>query len=472
MRKIFLIVLFASLTPLLFLSNAHNKLEHSLTHDVKMQWWREAKFGMFIHWGPYSLYGGIYNGYKQQYEGAEWIMNRCKIPVREYKAKATTFNPTEFNAEEIVLLAKSTGMKYIIITTKHHDGFAMFKSNASNFNIVDYTPFGRDVIGELAEACRIHNMKLGFYYSQSQDWCNPGGATRRKLMLEGWANPDSTEINNYTKINSGAWDCLQRSVTFENYFYNVSLPQIKELLTNYGDIAVMWWDTPMDITDKLAEEVTAELAKYPQIITNDRLKFNSFPGDYKTPEERIPKLDEIKGVDWETCMNIGDSWGYKSYEDNWKSSETIIRNLLTIIARGGNYLLNIGPTPEGTVPKEAVERLNEVGNWISINGESIYGAQRSPIHPLWGQCTLKDKGKKSTLYLCVFDWPPNGKLIFDANYKVKKASFLHNGSKLVVKKRNNQIIIDVPIECPDEIATVIKLELNEKLPTEKIALNN
>lgn len=441
-------------------------------YDAKMQWWRDAKFGMFIHWGPYSLYGGTYNGFKQHRGGVEWIMNRCKIPVREYRAKASTFNPIDYDADAIVKLAKNTGMKYIIFTTKHHDGFAMFKSNASEFNIVDYTPFKRDIVAELAEACRKNDMKLGFYYSQSQDWCNPGGATATKMMWEGWPNPDSTAINDYVKAHNGSWDCLQTTATFKDYFYKVSLPQIQELLTNYGDVSVMWWDTPMGISDELAQEITDELAKYPQVITNDRLKRPNFPGDYKTPEGRVPKFEDVVGVDWETCMNIGSSWGYKSYEKNWKDSRVLIQNLITIAARGGNYLLNIGPDANGNVPTEAVTRLNDVGEWMKTYGDAIYGSQRSPIHPEWGQITRKDNNKTSDLYLCVFDWPKDGKLVLDANYKVKGASMLHDGSRLKVSRKDGKITIDVPTNTPNDIASIIKLELNQKLPEVKLMSNS
>lgn len=442
-----------------------------MTHDAKMEWWRDAKFGMFIHWGPYSLYGGVYNGFNQHRGGAEWIMNRCKIPVAEYRAKASTFNPVKFDADAVVRMAKETGMKYIVFTSKHHDGFAMFKSNASEFNIVDYTPYKKDIVAQLAEACRKHDIKLGLYYSQSQDWCNTGGATARKEMWEGWPNPDSTRINAFTKANRGAWDCLQLDASFEEYFYRVSLPQIKEILTNYGDISIIWWDTPMSISDKLAGELKAELDKYPQIITNDRLKRPNFPGDYKTPEGTVPKAADIVGVDWETCMNIGGSWGYKSWDTAWKSSELLIQNLVRIAARGGNYLLNIGPDPEGVVPQEAVIRLNDMGNWMKINGEAIYGTQRSLLTPAWGECTRKDSKNSSTLYLCVFDWPADGKLILDAKYKIKKATFLHDGSRLNAKRTNEGIIVDVPAQAPDKIASVIKLELGQKLPPIKIISN-
>ncbi|MFV0469452.1 MAG: alpha-L-fucosidase [Dysgonomonas sp.] len=470
MKKIlFLIFTFSLLIPCAF---SQGKTLTQAEYDRKMQWWRDAKFGLFIHWGPYSLYGGTYNGFRQQRGGAEWIMNRCKIPVREYRAKASTFDPINYDAQAIVNQAKKAGMKYIIFTTKHHDGFAMFKSNVSEFNIVDYTPFKRDIVAELADACRKNDMKLGFYYSQSQDWCNAGGATATKQMWEGWPNPDSTAINDYVKANNGSWDCLQTTASFEEYFYKTSLPQIKELLTNYGDVAVMWWDTPMGISDQLAQKITDELAKYPQVITNDRLKRPNFPGDYKTPEGKIPRLEDVAGIDWETCMNIGSSWGYKSYEKNWKQSKDLIQSLITIVARGGNYLLNIGPDPTGKIPDEAVNRLNDMGVWMQIYGEAIYGTQRSPIHPDWGQITRKDKEKSSDLYLCVFNWPKDGKLVLDADYKVKKASMVHDGTILKVAKKNGQIIVDVPLIAPNEVASVIKLELSQKLPEVKLISNS
>lgn len=467
MKKLLSIVLLLTLAVSAFAQPQSGKL----SHDEKMAWWREAKFGMFVHWGPYCLYGGVYNGFNQRRGGAEWIMNRCKIPVREYRAKASTFNPTRFDAEEMVLTAKNAGMKYLIFTTKHHDGFAMFKSDASNFNIVDYTPFKRDIVDELAKACRKHGLKLGFYYSQTQDWCNPGGGTIRKEMKEGWANPDSVAIDQFTKANLGGWDCLQRSASIEDYFKNVALPQIKELLTRYGDVAVLWWDTPHRISKEIAQEITDELAKYPQVITNDRLKRPDFPGDYKTPEGRIPKAKDIERVDWETCMNIGTSWGYKSWENKWKDAETVIRNLNTIAARGGNYLLNVGPDPTGTIPAPALNCLKQVGEWMKVNGEAIYGTQRSEVFPAWGECIRKDEKKNSVYYLSVFKWPKDGKLAFETPHKVKKVTLIADQSTLKFSKTDNGIIIDVPANAPDKIATIIKLELAGKLPPVQLISN-
>lgn len=440
----------------------------ALNQDAKMQWWRDAKLGMFVHWGPYCLYGGVYNGYRQRQGGAEWIMNRCKIPCMEYRAKASTFNPVNFDAEKLVLMAKNAGMKYIVFTTKHHDGFAMFQSDASRFNIVDYTPFKRDIVDELAQACRKHNMKLGFYYSQSQDWCNPGGLTIRKLMKEGWANPDSAEINAFTAAHHGAWDYQQCTRSFNDYFYGVALPQIKELLSRYHDVAVMWFDTPSSINQKQADDIKAELSRYPQIIINDRLKWPGVYADYKTPEGLIPKDKDIEGVDWETCMNIGSSWGYKSWENQWKPSEQIIRNLITIAAKGGNYLLNVGPDALGEVPEEARERLDELGAWMKINGEAIYGTTRSKMTPAWGQCTRKDTGKNTVYYLCVFDWPADGTLLFECPEKIKNISLLANGRALSYKAKEGKVNIDVTGISPTPHATVIKVALKTKLAPVKI----
>ncbi|MBR1574872.1 MAG: alpha-L-fucosidase [Bacteroidales bacterium] len=442
-----------------------------LTQEEKMEWWNEAKFGLFVHWGPYSLYGGVYNGFPQRRGGAEWIMNRCKIPVMEYRAKASTFNPVEFDADQLATLAVDAGMKYLVLTTKHHDGFAMFQSDASRFNIVDYTPFGRDVVDEVVRACRRHGLKIGFYYSQSQDWCNAGGATARKEMKEGWANPDSTEIDRFTREHGGAWDYKQRERSFDEYFHAVALPQMKELLSRYPDLAVIFFDTPMSITEAQAREMQDLLKDFPQIIVNDRLKRPDFPGDYKTPEGRIPEPEDVKGVYWETCMNVGSSWGYKSWENKWKSCDEVIRTLATIAARGGNLLLNVGPDALGRVPGQAQDCLREVGRWLSVNGEAIYGTQRSGLHPDWGEVIRKDVPGGSVFYLCIYDFPEDGTLTLDGNFSFRKASVLADGTPVRFSTRGSRTTVQLPAGLATEKYPVIKLELRRPLPPVKLLSN-
>src|SRR3954463_12945030 len=344
-------------------------------NDKHMEWWREARFGMFIHWGVYAVPAGYYNGQPIKRIG-EWIMNRGKIPVAEYQEYAQQFDPVKYDADAWVKMAKDAGMKYIVITAKHHDGFALFKSNASKWNMVDATPYGKDVLKPLAEACRKYGIKLGFYYSQAQDWNNPGGAAARKVASEGWDNPDSAKIDAYTAAHEGHWDPAQTTKTMAQYIDEVAVPQVKELLTNYGDVAVLWWDTPTGMTDEFAEKLQAQLALQPKIITNDRLKRPNFPGDFKTPEQRIPNLAELDGKDWETCMTMNGTWGYKSYDDKWKSSVVMIRNLMDITSKGGNYLLNVGPKADGEFPVESIQRLKEVGEWMKVNGEAVYETKK------------------------------------------------------------------------------------------------
>ncbi|HEY1202049.1 MAG TPA: alpha-L-fucosidase [Niastella sp.] len=436
----------------------------SVNHDKRMEWWREARFGMFIHWGVYSVPAGYYNG--QSIKGiGEWIMNRGKIPVAEYQQFASSFNPVKYDADAWVKLAKEAGMKYIVITAKHHDGFALFKSNASKWNMVDATPYGKDLLTPLAEACRKYGMKLGFYYSQAQDWCNPGGAASKKVASEGWANPDSATIDAYIASHEGHWDPAQTSKTMSQYIDEVAVPQVKELLTNYGDVAVLWWDTPTGMTDEFAEKLNAVLAMQPNIITNDRLKRPNFPGDYKTPEQRIPKESELDGKDWETCMTMNNTWGYKKNDHEWKSAEVMVRNLVDIASKGGNYLMNVGPKDDGTIPAESIARLQQVGAWMKVNGEAIYGTKASPLAAVtWGRITKKEQKDNTILYLSVFNWPADKKLVVPGlTQSVISATLLAGGKNLTAAKTAAGIVITVPEKAPDNIASVIKLVVKGKI---------
>ena len=453
MRKVFHLFFALLVTTRLF-------AQTTPSHDQRMQWWRNARFGMFIHWGDYAVPGGVYNG-QQVGRGGEWIMNRAKIPVATYQQYARQFNPTKYDADAWVKTAKDAGMKYIVITAKHHDGFAMFKSSASKWNIVDATPYGKDVLKLLAAACKKYGLKLGFYYSQAQDWNNPGGAAARKIATEGWPNPDSTRIDAYTLEHSGHWDPAQTTASMSEYIDKVAVPQVKELLTNYGDVAVLWWDTPTNMTDEYAEKLQAVLALQPNIITNDRLKRPNFPGDYKTPEQKIPSSAELDGRDWETCMTMNGTWGYKSYDHKWKSTEMLIRNLVDIASKNGNYLLNVGPDATGAFPEGSLTALKGIGQWMKVNGEAIYGTQGSPLPPLpWGRCTQKKKDNSTTLYLHIFDWPADGKLhVPGIKEKVRNARLLAGGQTLSTTARADELIIDLPPQAPDKIATVVAVSL-------------
>jgi alpha-L-fucosidase len=450
-------LLFLSALSSMLLCSAYSQ---NKTNDERMAWWREARFGLFIHWGVYAVPAGTYNGQRINRIG-EWIMNRGKIPVAEYKQFAAQFNPVNYDPDAWVRMAKDAGMKYIVITSKHHDGFALFDSKASTWDIMDATPYKKDLLKPLAEACRKHGLKLGFYYSHAQDWVNPGGSAARKVASEGWANPDSARIDAYTAANKGHWDPAQTTKTMAQYIDDVAVPQVKEILTNYGDVAILWWDTPTDMTDEFAVKLNALLKLQPNIITNDRLKRPNYPGDFKTPEQRIPNLSELDGKDWETCMTMNETWGYKSYANNWKSKETLIRNLVDIASKGGNYLMNVGPKADGTIPQESIDLLKQVGEWMKVNGEAIYGTRASPFGLFtWGRCTKKEDKGKTTLYFSVFEWPKDGKLtIPNLKNEIVSSKLLANGKTVKGELTKDGAVFNLPASAIDPVATVLKVEV-------------
>jgi alpha-L-fucosidase len=281
--------------------------------DARMKWWREAKFGLFIHWGVYAVPAGTYQG--EQIKGiGEWIMLRGKIPVAEYRAFAGQFNPVKYNPDAWAKLAKDAGMKYLVITAKHHDGFALFPSDASDWDVADATPYKMDLITPLARAARKNGLKFGTYYSQAQDWTNPGGAK------SGYKEGDG-------------WDDAQKG-SFDDYLAKIAVPQTREILTRIKP-DILWWDTPVWMNANRAAPLHELIALRPGLITNNRLG-GGFRGDTETPEQHIPATG-FKDRDWETCMTMNDTWGFKSYDHNWKSTETLIRNLVDIVSKGGNY---------------------------------------------------------------------------------------------------------------------------------------
>jgi alpha-L-fucosidase len=389
---------------------------------------------MFIHWGVYSVPAGRYKD-KEVPGLGEWIMHDARIPRATYQAYAGQFDPVNYDPDAWVRLAREAGVKYIVITAKHHDGFALFESKASSWNVVQATPYGKDLLAPLAAACRKYGMRLGFYYSQANDWNNPGGAAA-----------------------GGHWDSTQNG-DMDDYIRNVAVPQVREILTHYGDVAELWWDVPSDMTPERAAQFLPLLSLQPNIIVNNRLG-GGVRGDIETPEQYIPATG-IPGRDWETCMTMNDTWGYKTDDHHWKSAETLIRNLVDIASKGGNYLLNVGPTSLGEFPKPIVERLQAIGRWMKVNGEAIYGTQASPIDGVdWGRCTArKEPGGGTTIYVHVFDWPKDGRLLVPELHNGPASAYLLDGGKrLKTQLDSDGLVVYLPKTAPDTIASVIVLK--------------
>jgi alpha-L-fucosidase len=398
--------------------------------EARLKWMKEARFGLFIHWGVYSLTSDEWNG--QRYDGEScFVMAQAKIPRDVYLEKvARPFNPGRFDPDRWVQLAKNAGMKYIIITAKHVDGFAMYHSKASPLNIVDGTAYKKDPIIELRKACDKYGLKLGFYYSQHWDWLHPDALAQSGKDVY-WDN---------------SWDWPDRTKKEpDKYYREKAYKQVEELVTGYNP-SIMWFDVPGDIT----EEQSYNLLKIVRTnksdcIINDRIGNNM--GDYGTPEQIIPK--DSSGF-FEVCMTIPDHWGYSYFDRAYKSPETIVRNLVDIVSKGGNYLLNVGPTSEGVIPQPDIRVLEEVGNWMAVNGESIHGANACPsiILPFEGRCTSKP-GK---LFINIFNWPPREQIIIPGfKSKIKKIYYLSdteqhplnygliNDSHLLVQLRNEKV---------------------------------
>jgi len=430
------------------------KLETKKQHDKRMAWWREARFGMFIHWGVYAVPAGQWQG--EEIRGAsEWIMNTAKIPISEYEPLADQFNPILFDADEWVQIAKDAGMRYIVITSKHHDGFCLWDSKVTDYDIIDATPFKRDILDELAKACSKHGIKFCFYHS-----------------IMDWHHPDA-QGPHYPTYNTGR----KKNPNFPRYVENYLKPQVRELIINYGPLGVLWFDG--EWIPEWNEQFGTDMYHFvrglqPDIIINNRVgkgrkgmegmtEEGYFGGDFGTPEQEIPATG-LPGVDWETCMTMNDTWGYKKNDHNWKSTEELLHNLVDIVSKGGNYLLNVGPTAEGLIPEPSIAHLQAMGKWLKVNGESIYGTSASPFRKIdWGRCTKKQLANGTTrLYLHVFDWPTDGKLtLAGLDNKVLKAFILadHKESSLPIIHQFNDITIQVPSEAPDSIISVIALDI-------------
>jgi alpha-L-fucosidase len=423
--------------------------------QARLAWFKEAKYGLFIHWGLYAIPAGEWDGKPVPGLG-EWIMNRARIPVADYEKLAQQWNPTEFNAERWVQMAQDAGMKYIVITSKHHDGFAMFDSKVSPWNVVAATPFKRDVLKELADACRKHGMPLGFYYSQSQDWHEPGGAGNDWDFGPDVA-PDGKELKNY-----------------DGYLRGKAEPQVRELLTKYGPVALIWFDTPRMMTPQRAQRFADILRTLqPKTLIDGRL---GAAGDYvSTGDNVIPS--GVQTQYWEVPATTNHTWGYRKDDQDWKSPGEITFKLVDITSKGGNYLLNVGPMSNGVIPQIAQDNLRTAGRWLKVNGEAVYGAGPSPWGDEMGEPSARNSKdlRGQPLVLAHNEWRVTtrpGKLYFTffqeprapfelppMKNAVKRAYQLADGKAVPIKEVNGRRLLNVPRPILDPMATVVVVEI-------------
>lgn len=406
----------------------------------RMAWWREARFGMFIHWGLYSVLGGEWGG---RTDYAEWIRNNAHIPLAEYDRLVARFNPTGFDPDAWVSLAKDAGMGYVTITTKHHDGFALFDSKLTDFCIRS-TPFRRDVMREMAAACRRHGLTPCWYHS-IMDWHHPDYLPRRAWEEE-------------SRPTDGA-----RYARYRDYLQG----QVTELLANYGDIGVMWFDGQWEEswTHEMGQALLARCrALQPQVIVNNRVEgWSPVPikrplGDFRTPEQEIPATG-LPGVDWESCVTMNHNWGYNSHDHDFKSVAELIGMLVETASKGGNLLLNVGPRADGTFPPESVDRLRGLARWMKVNGAAIHGTTASPF----ARSPFRATSKPNRLHLFVTDWPAGALSVPGLRTPVRRASLLADPGRALATARDQRgITITLPAAAPDPICSVVLLEFDRQ----------
>jgi alpha-L-fucosidase len=415
----------------------------------RLAWFHEAKYGLFIHWGLYAIPAGEWKGKRIPGIG-EWIMFRTPVPVREYELLAKQFNPVRFDANAWVQLAKDAGMKYIVITSKHHDGFALYDSKVSTYDVVDATPFRRDILKELAAACATHGMPLGFYYSQAQDWHDPNG------------------IGN-------TWDFgPDEKKDFDKYLREKAEPQVRELLTGYGPVALVWFDTPRMMTAERAQRFTDIVRTLqPKTLIDGRLGAR---GDYVTTGDNVVPPD-VQSEAWEVPATINHTWGYKSYDHDWKSPGMITFKLVDIVSKGGNYLLNVGPMADGVIPQPSQDILRAVGAWLKVNGEAVYGAGPTPFgdelgeasgrgaknvrgEPLFLQNTQwRYTTKPGKLYVTFFDEPRAPFPLPAMKSRIVRAYHLNGGQPVKTTVDGDRTFLHIDRPILDPTATVIVAEI-------------
>lgn len=416
-------------------------------HD-KLKWFRDAKYGLFIHWGLYAIPGGDWNGVHAPH-GTEWIMRNLQIPLADYKKLADRFDPVDFDPYFYVRRAKKWGMKYLVVTAKHHDGFALFDTKVSDYSVM-HTPYGKDIVRQLADACREEGLIFCVYYSQMQDWEHPDG-------------------------DGNTWDFPKEKKDFRRYFYGKTLPQVRELLTNYGPIGLIWFDTPYDMPKELCEELADTVRScQPDCLINGRIGYGL--GDYRQAADNLIPLFSRPDA-WETPMTLNATWGYSHSDHNFKSPATVIEKLVQVAGKGGNLLLNVGPDEFGKIPEESDRILCDVGEWLRVHGESVYGTSSVPNFPYmlpWGALTYNKESK--TLYFHVKKYPrfPFRILLTGLETKVLGATLLSSGEELRIAQSyepardEHRFYVYLPEVCPDPDDTVVSVKLEDEATAQTI----
>lgn len=416
----------------------------------RMQWWKDAKYGMFIHFGLYSILGGEYNG-EVTPKIAEWIQNTLKIPLADYKKLMEKFNPQQFNADEWASIAKAAGMKYMVVTAKHHDGFALFDSKVSDYDVMN-TPFKRDIIKELKEACHKQGLKFGLYYSHVIDWEDPNAYVGDKGLTDRMNTVDFDPVK------------MDRSV----YLKEKSFPQLKELLTNYGTIDIIWFDMGKGLNDdEIRQFVKVSRELQPNIIISSRVGDEMAPKeinkdmlfDFYTPNDNYFTGDQL-AIPFEMAGTTNGSWGYRKTDHEWRQPNMILSSLIASASRNGNYLLNVGPSGTGEIPLEAVKNLKIAGEWLKKYGESVYDTKPSPFpwNYNWGYVTQKP----NKLYLNISDWPVNNQI--DLNGLITKIDAVHvlGNSKLIKFNQEGRFLkIDLSNVEKNELITTLVVDYND-----------